>query len=80
MPAAARTKLCSSVSAWLGVFASIAVIGVVGVGNCFSGVISASFLCQLEAVSRQIHLPRKQRLINRKGHRRAVNKGMESHQ
>ncbi len=30
--------------------ASIAVIGVVGVGNCFCGVPSASFLCQLEAV------------------------------
>ena len=30
---AARSKLCSSVSAWLGVFACIAVIGVVGVGN-----------------------------------------------
>ena len=26
------------------------VIGVVGVGNCFCGVPSASFLCQLEAV------------------------------
>ena len=26
------------------------VIGVVGVGNCFGGVPSASFLCQLEAV------------------------------
>ena len=43
MPAAARSKLCSSVSAWLGVFASNAVIGVVGVGNCFCGVPSASF-------------------------------------
>ena len=50
MTAAARSKLCSSVSAWLGVFASIAVIGVVGVGNCFCGVPSAPFLCQLEAV------------------------------
>ena len=51
MPAAARSKLCSSVSAWLGVFAGHAyVIGVVGVGNCFCGVPSASFLCQLEAV------------------------------
>ena len=26
------------------------VIGVVGIGNCFCGVPSASFLCQLEAV------------------------------
>ena len=29
---------------------------------------------------RQIHLPRKQRLINRKGHRHEVNKGMDSYQ
>ena len=51
MPAAARSKLCSSVSAWLGVFAQYCyVIGVVGVGNCFCGVPSATFLCQLEAV------------------------------
>ena len=50
MPATVRSKLCESVSAWLGVFASIAVIGVVGVGNCFYVVSSASFLCQLEAV------------------------------
>ena len=33
MLAAARSKLCSSVSAWSGVFASIAVIGVVGAVN-----------------------------------------------
>ena len=50
MPAAARSKLCSRVSAWVSAFASIAVIGVVGVGNCLCGVPSASFLCQLEAV------------------------------
>ena len=29
--------------------------------------------------SRQIHLPRKQRLINRKGHRHAANEGMDSY-
>ena len=29
---------------------------------------------------RQIHLPRKQRLINRKGHRHAANEGMGSYQ
>ena len=28
----------------------------------------------------QIHLPRKQRLINRKGHRHEVNEGMDSYQ
>ena len=52
MSAAACSRLCSSVSAWLGVFArqNHYVIGVVGVGNCFCGVPSASFLCQLEAV------------------------------
>ena len=41
MSAAARSKLCSCISAWLGVFASIAIIGVVGVGNCFCWVPSA---------------------------------------
>ena len=47
----ARSKLCSSVSAWLGVICQYRdVIGVVGVGNCFCGVSSSSFLCQLEAV------------------------------
>ena len=30
--------------------------------------------------SRQIHLPRKQHLINRKGHRHEVNEGMDSYQ
>ena len=30
--------------------------------------------------SRQIHLPRKQRLIKRKGHRLEVNEGMDSYQ
>ena len=50
MPAEARSRLCSRVSAWAGAFARITVIGVVGVGNCFCGVPSASFLCQLEAV------------------------------
>ena len=50
MPAAARSKLCSSVSAWLDAFVRIAVTGVVSVGNYFCGVPSASFLCQLEAV------------------------------
>ena len=50
MLAVARSKLCSCVSAWLGVFARIAVIGVVGIANCFCGVPSASFLCHLEAV------------------------------
>ena len=29
---------------------------------------------------RQIHLPRKQRLINRKGHQHVVNEGMDSYQ
>ena len=29
--------------------------------------------------SRQIHLPRKQRLLNRKGHRHAANEGMDSY-
>ena len=48
MPAGARSKLCSSVSAWSGVFVSIAYV--IGVSNCFCGVPSASFLCQLEAV------------------------------
>ena len=50
MLAAARCILCSRVSAWAGAIARIAVIGVVGVGNCFCGVPSASFLCQLETV------------------------------
>ena len=44
---AARSRLCSRVSAWAGAFARIAVIGVV---NCFCSVPSASFLCQLEIV------------------------------
>ena len=45
MPEVTCSKLCNSVSAWFGVFARIAyVIGVVGVGNCFCGVPSASFL------------------------------------
>ena len=44
MAAAARSKLYSSVSAWLGVFCQYCyVIGVVGVGNCFCEVPSASF-------------------------------------
>ena len=30
--------------------------------------------------TRQIHLPRKQRLINRNGHRHAANEGMDSYQ
>ena len=50
MPAAARSKLCSSVSAWSGVFASMAMHRRSRVVNCFCGVPSASFLCQLEAV------------------------------
>ena len=33
----------------------------------------------LSETSRQIHLPWKQRLINRKGHRRAANEGMDSY-
>ena len=45
MHAAARSKLCSRVSAWVGAFAKSAIIGVVGVGNCFCRVPSASFLC-----------------------------------
>ncbi len=45
MPAAARSRVCSSVSAWLGVFASIAMSSVE-----LASVPSASFLCQLEAV------------------------------
>ena len=49
MPAVTRSRLCSSVSAWAGAFARI-VIGVVGVGNCFCRVPSASFLCQVETV------------------------------
>ena len=46
MPAAARSKLCSSVSAWSGVFASIAMSSVI----VFAGVPSASFLHQLKAI------------------------------
>ena len=45
MPAAARSKLYSSVSTWLSVFASIATLAWV---IFFCGVPSASFLCQLE--------------------------------
>ena len=51
MPAVARPKLCSSGSAWFRRICQYRyVIGVVGVGNCFCGVPSASFLCQLEDV------------------------------
>ena len=35
---------------WAGAFARSAVIGLVGISNCFCGVPSASFLCQLETV------------------------------
>ena len=39
MPAVARSRLCSRVSAWAGAFAKKRyVIGLVGVGNCFCGV------------------------------------------
>ena len=34
----------------------------------------------LDRTSKQIHLPRKQRLINRKGHQHTVNKSMDSYQ
>ena len=34
----------------------------------------------LSETSRQIHLPRKQRLINRKRHRHTANEGMDSYQ
>ena len=46
----ARSKQCSSVSAWLvGCICQYRnVIGVVGVGYCFCGVPPASFLCQLK--------------------------------
>ena len=51
MLAAARSKLCRSVSAWLGCICQDRyVIGVVGVGNCCCGVPSASFLRQFEAM------------------------------
>ena len=51
MHAMARSKLCSSVSAWLGVFARIAMSSVLSASVIvFCGVPSASFLCQLEAV------------------------------
>ena len=40
MPAVAHSKLCSSILALLGVFAS----------NAMSSVPSTSFLCQLEAI------------------------------
>ena len=50
MPAAFRSRLCSTVSARAGVFAKSSVIGVVCVRNCLCGVPSASFLCQLETV------------------------------
>ena len=46
MPATARPKLCSSVSACQYRY----VIDVVGVGNFYCSVSSASFLRQLEAV------------------------------
>ena len=39
MPTAARSKLCNSVSAWSGVFASIAVIGLVGVGKVYINLV-----------------------------------------
>ena len=51
MPASARSKLCSSVSAWSGVFASIAMSSAQSVSVIvFCGVPSASFLRQLEAI------------------------------
>ena len=50
MPSAARSRLFSWVSAWAGIFARSAVIGVVRVGNCLYRVSSASFLCLRETV------------------------------
>ena len=48
---AARFRLCCRVSASaFGICQNRYVIGVVGVGNCFCGLTSASFLCQLETV------------------------------
>ena len=45
MPAAARSRLCSRVSAWASVFPeALYIIGVVGVVNCFCGVSSAYLL------------------------------------
>ena len=60
MPAAARSKLCSSVSAWLGIFACIAmsscVIGIVGVVNCFCGVPSNKEVNTPELISQRIRM------------------------
>ena len=64
MTAATRSIICCSVSGWLGVFASIAVFGVVGLGNCFCGVPSDSLLFQLEAVLSDF--------INRSSYKRLV--------
>ena len=47
MPAAARSKLCSSVSAWLGVFASIAISSV----ESASVIVFAGYLLLLFFVS-----------------------------
>ena len=44
MPPAARSRVCSRFSGWVGV------IGVVHVRNSFCGVSSGSFLCQFENI------------------------------
>ena len=46
MPAVARSRLCSRVSAWAGAICQKRyIIGVVGIGNCLRGIPSASFFC-----------------------------------
>ena len=50
MSAAARSKPCSSISAWLGEFASIAMSSAKSASVIVLGVPCASFLCKLEAV------------------------------
>ena len=60
-------RVCSDASAWAGVFARITVIDVVGVGNCFCGVPSATFLCQPEAIYQSMFSARSLDIIKRYG-------------
>ena len=52
MPVATRSRLCNEVLAWADAFGQKRyVIGVVGVGNCFCGVPSASIFVSLKPFS-----------------------------
>ena len=46
---------------------------------CYNQTGDISTLDGISETSRQIHLPRKQHLINRKGHRHATNESMDSY-